>query len=87
MQVKIVAQLTVGHDGILGMLFFQILELRVELVVDDRVLFQPSDFALGGADLYEPLAVLQHFQGVAVGDQGNAIGDGRYAVVQVDLPR
>ncbi len=86
-QVEVVAKLAVGDYGVLRVLLFEILKLGVELVVNDGVLFEPSNFALGGADFYETLAVLDNFESVAIRDKRYAIGDGSYAIMQVDLAR
>ncbi len=87
MKIEVVAELAVGYYGIADVLPGKALKLGVELVVDDGVIFEPAYFALGGTHLDEAFAVLDDFEGLAVGDEADAVGDSGDAVVQISLTR
>ena len=59
----------------------------IGLGVDHGPLFNPADLVLFGLHLEKAAAVLQHFQRLAVGHLGHAIGDGGHPVMQIHLAR
>jgi hypothetical protein len=84
-KVEVVAKFSDGDHRIFGMLLGELLELGVEFVVDDGVLFKPADLAFRRFDFDEALAALDEFEGFSVGYLCHPVGDGGDAVVHVNL--
>jgi hypothetical protein len=82
-EIEVIAELAVGYHRRIGVFFREVLELGVELVVDDSVLFKPAYFAFGRADFEEAATALDDFEGFAVRDETNAVGDGGDTIVQI----
>jgi hypothetical protein len=85
-QVDVVAEAACGHHRILLVLLGELGESVVVLGVDDGALFDPANFVSSGLYAEKPAAMLENFEGFAVCDHTNAIGDGGNAVVKVHLP-
>ena len=74
------------HYGIVGIVFFELVEFVVDLLVDHAVVLDPAHFPSVGFDLQKAAAMLDDLEPLAVDDLGDAIADRSHAVAQVRAP-
>ena len=86
MQIDIVANAACSDDWIVFVLSGEFGECTVIRGINDRAFFNPADFVFLCTDFEKALAVLQYFKLLAVHNLRDAVGYGRYAILQVHLP-
>ena len=86
MQIDIVANTACSYDGIIFVLSGKCGEYAVIRGINYRAFFNPADFVFLCTDFEKALAVLQHLKLLAVHNLRDAVGYGRYAILQVHLP-
>ena len=85
MHVQLVIEHCRGHRSLAGMLFRQILKRVVLVLIDDRVLLNPSHRAIRRFHFQKSRNVLQHREPVAVLHFCHSIGHHGNSVAQINL--
>ena len=84
-QIKLVAQGGGGDYRVLLVKGGKLDKRGISISVDDGPLFNPAHLVLFGSHLEKAPAMIEHFQRLAVGHLGHAIGDGGYPVMEIHL--
>ena len=87
MQIDVIAENGGCYYGVLLVRVRKLGKRLIALGVDYGPLFNPADLVFLRLDLQKPPAVFQHFKLLPIHDLRHAIGDGSYAVVEVNLAR
>jgi len=84
-QIAVIAQDGGPDHGVFLVAVVKGFEPGDDIGIDDGVLFDPADLALGGFDFEESTAVVEDLEPVAILDGRYAVGDGGHAVPEEGL--